>query len=378
MQNADFGTQRWSAVKGGTASITQKAVEKIKTKPTYNKRVVSISEKHEPNDPKHKKTKMQVGIVDGSIADQNKLPANDTREYDMVINTTTLGALRQVDLDQAELDWSQRTALRALGGGSATKVAIKFKEAWWITKCGINKAGVGKTDGPLQWCVYPSYYIRPGQGDNLDDDVIYDETESAVLLCSYTWTQEALRMGALVHPDSPVGEDILKDLMLRELVKLHPVMSYDTLKDLYIDHHAYDWYGDPNTCGATALFYPGQYTGLYTHLLRPAGHGRLIFAGEAMSIHHGWILGALESAYRAVYQLLTKYNMNDEKMALLNKFGTIPDLEFHGVAGGEGYTDSVPAMQVKLGSLSNSDKPSPDALRDPLGFLHDGTRKAVY
>ena len=97
-----------------------------------------------------------------------------------------------------------------------------------------------------------------------------------------------------------------------------------------------------------------------------------------MSIHHGWILGALESAYRAVYQLLTKYNMNDEKMALLNKFGTIPDLEFHGVAGGEGYTDSVPAMQVKLGSLSNSDKPSPDALRDPLGFLHDGTRKAVY
>lgn len=374
MQNADFSTKKWWTVKGGTDAMTQKAVNKIKTKPTYNKRVVSISEKHAPDDPTFKKTKMQV-----EVADQNQFPAKDTREYDMVITTTTLGALRQMDLEQAELDWSQRTALRALGGGSATKVAIKFKKAWWITDCHINKGGVGKTDGPLQWCVYPSYYIKPtDKAECKDPSVIYDATKPAVLLCSYTWTQEALRMGALVHPDSPAREDILKDLMLRELVKLHPTMSYTALDDLYVSHHAYDWYRDPNTCGATALFYPGQYTGLYTHLLRPAGHGHLVFAGEAMSIHHGWIVGSLESGYRAVYQLLTKYGMWKETLDLLRLFGTIPDLEFYPTDGGKSYTDTIPKMQVKLGSLSNSKKPSPDALRDPLGFLHPGHPSAVH
>lgn len=367
MQNTDFGTKEWKAIKGGTDEMTKKAVNKLKTKPTYNKRVVSISEKHAPNDPNFAKTKMQV-----NVANQNQFPAKETREYDMVITTTTLGALRQVDLDHAELDWSQRTAFRTLGGGSATKVAIKFKKAWWITDCEINKAGVGKTDGPLQWCVYPSYYINPNESEKpkYDPSVIYDPAKPAVLLCSYTWTQEALRMGALVNPDSPAREDILKDLMLRELVKLHPTMTYETLQELYVDHHAYDWYHDPNTNGATALFYPGQYTGLYTHLQRPAGHGRLVFAGEAMSIHHGWIVGALESAYRAVYQFLTKYGMWAEKLKLLWHFGTIPDLEFSFAPGDTSkFVDTVPAMQVKLGSLSNDEKPSPDALRDPLGFL---------
>lgn len=371
MQNADFSTENWRTVKGGTDAMTQKAVNTIKTKPMYNKRVVSIREKLAQDDPSFKETKMQV-----EVANHNQFPAKDTREYDMVITTTTLGTLRQIDLEHAELDWSQRTALRTLGGGSATKVAIKFKRAWWITDCQINKGGVGKTDGPLQWCVYPSYYIKPTDGAKCKDpSVIYDPEKSAVLLCSYTWTQEALRMGALVNPDSPDRENILKDLMLRELVKLHPIMSYEALDDLYISHHAYDWYRDPNTCGATALFYPGQYTGLYTHLLRPAGHGRLVFAGEAMSIHHGWIVGSLESGYRAVYQLLTKYSMVKQKFELLKRFGTIPDLEFRCTEDGNSYTDSVPKMQVKLGSLSNSNKPSP--VGNPLGFLHPGNSSAV-
>lgn len=79
-------------------------------------------------------------------------------------------------------------------------------------------------------------------------------------------------------------------------------------------------------CGATALFYPRQYTGLYTHLLRPAAHGHLIFAGEAMSIHH-WVVGALESGYRAVYQFLVKFGLKGYVTTLVEKFGTIPDLE---------------------------------------------------
>lgn len=45
-----------------------------------------------------------------------------------------------------------------------------------------------------------------------------------------------------------------------------------------------------------------------------------------MSIHH-WVVGALESGYRAVYQFLVKFGLKGYVTTLVEKFGTIPDLE---------------------------------------------------
>ena len=68
------------------------------------------------------------------------------------------------------------------------------------------------------------------------------------------------------------------------------------------------WYGDPYTRGAFAQFGPGQFGttdkggfSLFASLQAPAALGRLHFAGEATSIHHAWVLGALNSAWRAVH-----------------------------------------------------------------------------
>ena len=43
---------------------------------------------------------------------------------------------------------------------------------------------------------------------------------------------------------------------------------------------------------------------MYQSLTRPAGGKRLHFAGEAISTRHAWVEGALDSAWRAVYELL--------------------------------------------------------------------------
>jgi hypothetical protein len=43
---------------------------------------------------------------------------------------------------------------------------------------------------------------------------------------------------------------------------------------------------------------------MFPAISRPAGGGYLHFAGEATSVHHAWISGAIASAYRSVLEIL--------------------------------------------------------------------------
>ena len=54
--------------------------------------------------------------------------------------------------------------------------------------------------------------------------------------------------------------------------------------------------------GAFAWFMPGQHSALHRHIVAP--EGRIFFAGEHTSLTHTWMQGALESAVRAVREIL--------------------------------------------------------------------------
>ncbi|KAG8981688.1 hypothetical protein FRB90_007069, partial [Tulasnella sp. 427] len=81
-------------------------------------------------------------------------------------------------------------------------------------------------------------------------------------------------------------------------------VSYDFLNEQYEDHFGWDWTHDPLTQGAFAFFGPGDFSTIYKSLTRPAAGGRLHFAGEALSVRHAWVVGALDSAWRAVKEIL--------------------------------------------------------------------------
>lgn len=72
------------------------------------------------------------------------------RYYATVFDTTTLAALQRMDLGGLNLPFAAKTAIRSLHYDTSTKVGIKFKNMWWITDCGIKKAGLAKTDMPLR------------------------------------------------------------------------------------------------------------------------------------------------------------------------------------------------------------------------------------
>ena len=68
-----------------------------------------------------------------------------------------------------------------------------------------------------------------------------------------------------------------------------------------------DWYASEFSVGAFAEFAPGQSGNLMPEMLSPAGKGgRVHFAGDTLSIGHAWIVGGLNSGFRAVQDIVVK------------------------------------------------------------------------
>ncbi|KAK4188614.1 amine oxidase [Podospora australis] len=288
----------WYCVLGGAQQLAKRLEKNLldKTRPVaYHHRVKAIKAQGKRN--------VQI-TADTPVGEK-------TFQYNALINTTTLGCMRYMDTSQAGLNYATKQAMRSLGYGASSKVAIKFKHAWWIHDLGpnsIKQGGLGHSDLNLRTCVYPSY--------NIHDDA----EKPAVLLCSYTWQQDGQRIGALTSTNSNHGhkvadETLLKDVLLRELAHLHrnDFISEEKLlaiiRESYMDHHAHDWGEDPNTAGAFAFFRPQQFTHLWSHMIVPAGD--IILAGEAASPHHAWVVGALESVVHGLYSWLFE-NQHDK------------------------------------------------------------------
>ncbi|KAL6715982.1 hypothetical protein ACLMJK_006944 [Lecanora helva] len=319
----------WQCIEGGTQLVPEamnKRLQKPLTKDDLGKRVTKIAENRS-------KDRIEIKVAG----------EKEQRKYMTVFATPTLACLQRIDLTELGLLYEQKDALRSLHYDTASKVGMKFKKAWWI-ELGII-GGLGKTDMPLRTCVYPSY--------NLNDK------GEAVLLCSYSWAQDAARMGSLMKGDWK-KETELKETLINNLTWLHLKSAqqqksdttfddlYNLIDSLYIEHHAFDWHNhefssgnnelplplpslsfpliNPTT-GAYGKFAPGQFSNLYTALTNPIADSRFHIVGEAASAHHGWIVGALVSAHQAVLNFLRRFKLFDaiEKLKGCPFLGPVPD-----------------------------------------------------
>jgi len=290
--NFDFNSPvtdtKWFCILGGAEQLALMMVRKVQQKPSLESRVTAI--KIADEDPK----KLEVTI-------ENKGKA----VYDGIFNSTPLGCLRQMDTSKAGLNYGTKLAARTLGYSEAIKVGIKFKRAWWIhdlRQYSVKQGGLGHSDLPIRTCVYPSYNIQDPSG------------EPAVLLCTYTLGQDAQRIATLIsnasdHQQKLADEATLKEILLRSLAKLHKndeqpeEYLYDMITALYVDHHAFSWYHAPFTSGAFAGFGPGQFSTRWGDITRPSGN--IVNIGELSSAHHGWVVGALESAVHGMHSWLS-------------------------------------------------------------------------
>lgn len=273
-----IGEVEWKCFKGGSHVLVDYMTKYITADGTnnlikLNKNVTRISEGGEDT--------MQVSVR-GEY---------NSRTYSHVISTIPLPCLRTIDLSGAGLNVMQKNALRKLQYGPSIKIGVRFKSAWWTDLFDIV-GGQSFTDLPIRTIVYPSYGVD-------------SSSPSTVLIASYCWTNDAERLGALVSTGKEEYIEQLKELVLRNLAEVHSGRAtYDFLSEQFLDMHAWDWNYDPLTMGAFAYFGPGDFEHLYTSLSCPNHNKRFHFAGEAISTRHAWVVGALDSAWRAVYEYL--------------------------------------------------------------------------
>lgn len=192
---------------------------------------------------------------------------------------------------------------------------------WESLPSGSFQGGQSYTDLPIRRPVYPSYGLNvPGA--------------PGTMIASYTWGQDASRLGAYLNPHNTPGQnpsqpdsfDHLVKLTLADMALLHNV-TFEFLWDQYEDAHAYDWYQSENTVGAFAIFAPGQFSSMMPYLMTPAAKGHMHFGGEALSSGHAWIIGAVNSAYRNVVEILATEQLNDKLDELVAKWGLIDEVD---------------------------------------------------
>ena len=224
--------QNWMCIDGGTSVLPNTLAASLKSKPMMNSRVTAIR----ANTNTDSSRSMSVTLADGT-----------TKTCNTVFTATNLSALHRIDLTSASLPYATKHAISCVEYDTSTKVGILFSNAWWRTRCGIRTGGSGATDLPIRQCLYPSYNVHES------DD------ESNVLLVSYSWAQDALRLGALISGDSGGrGEEELVGLILRDLALLHaPYVTEEELRGWYVEHKAWAWSHDRFAGDAFANFYPG-------------------------------------------------------------------------------------------------------------------------
>ncbi|KAH6612282.1 hypothetical protein B0J18DRAFT_441755 [Chaetomium sp. MPI-SDFR-AT-0129] len=316
LESLDFdydASTKWWCIMGGAQQLPKLMEKRLSTKPTYSSPVSALS------------AILKIGQSDKlTLAMEVSLKGNspsESRVYDGVFNTTTLGCLRRIDTTGCLLPNSTNMTFRTLAYGESCKVGIKFSKAWWrqIMPGGhrVEKGGLGHSDMHIRTLVYPSY------------NVLDNPSKPAVLLVSYTWQQDAERIGALISRASPAGEDELKALLLRELARLHTTTRRDeeqlfaTISASYLDHYAHNWSDDATAAGSFAFFRPQQFSTLWPKIVQPAGN--LVLIGEASSPHHAWVVGAIESAVVGLYAwLYSRMDIPGAKEAVQLIDGTTP------------------------------------------------------
>ncbi|KAG1869404.1 hypothetical protein DFJ58DRAFT_855718 [Suillus subalutaceus] len=326
VKSQTFGDVEWKCFEGGSQVLTNYMAAYLTangTKPViqFNRKVTSISQSGD--------IAMDVSVRSECIP----------RTYSHVISTIPLSGLRMIELGGAGLNLRQKNALRKLQYGPSIKVGMRFRSAWWTELFDII-GGQSSTDLPIRTIVYPSYGAE-------------SSTPSMVLIASYCWSNDAERLGALINTSKIEYEEQLKELVLRNLAEVHNV-DYSFLLDQYVDMHAWDWSDDP-LMGANAFFGPGDFQALYTSLTVPNANKRLHFAGEAISTRHTgnvtcrWVVGALDSAWRAVYEYLLASGQHDKIQRFFDLWGKNEEWTGQSKHGKHHPTDPNTMLRVHMG-----------------------------
>ena len=226
---------------------------------------------------------------------------------DVVVCTIPFSVLRRLDIDAA-FSRPKVRAIRNLGYMSSTKVLLHTRERFWEERDGIV-GGASQSDRIWRAAYYPSdnavattepvaaearfntmYGAYEGGRFAAADPAV--SAGPGVLLASYTWGQDARRLGSIAASERA-------EVVARDLARLHPAIAEEGMVD---GQASIFWDRDPWAAGSFSEPAPGDHTHLFADAI--AAEGNVHFAGEHCSTDPGWIQGAIASTLRVVREIL--------------------------------------------------------------------------
>lgn len=189
--------------------------------------------------------------------------------FDKVILAVPPSVIRM--MDRPFWTAKKEQCIRELHFQPLYKIGLKFRSRFWenseMSRNNPSFGGQSTTDLPSRWIVYPSNGIQ-------DDG-------SGVLLC-YNWMSDSLKM-------LPLSQREREEIALRDLSKIY---QDDVIRENFMESHSICWASEW-PLGA-AQFLPGQFKKYGGDMNAPEDN--IYFAGEHLSVHHTWIMGAICSA----------------------------------------------------------------------------------
>jgi monoamine oxidase len=260
-------TPEFDEIVGGMDNLPRAFAERLKTRPRVGCYVTGIDQ----------------DLVNHKVSAIYDLKGQTYREEaDFLLCTVPLPVLARLRI-HPPLTAAKQACIRQVSYDSSTKVLLLTAQRFWEHHEGIFGGGT-VTDLPTGFTYYPS--------DNAEAKDKEVSRSPAVMLASYTWGQQARRLGML---SSTAANDEVK----RYISNFHPQVQQN---GMIKESVKWCWDTFHLSGGAFAWFQPGQHSALYEDLILP--EGRIFFAGEHTSLTHSWMQGALESALRAVTEML--------------------------------------------------------------------------
>eukprot|EP01133_Synstelium_polycarpum_P003499 gene3499-3998_t len=319
MNMYDFTGSEFYAIQGGMSELPKNMVKVIgRENVQRNMRVTKIA----PT------TTTTNGVTRNAV--RVYVDGEGSSKYDHVISTVSLGIMQRIDTNECNISFKKRQAYRVLNYAHSVKVGMSFRTRWWedskVMKGRPIFGGEASTDLPMTGVNYPSYGFGSTDGPS-------------ALIVAYTYGSEGTRLASMIYTEEDY--DQLTELLLNNLAIVHQV-EVSFLRRQLVDMEVFNWDDVPTQSGSFAGFGPSQFSTYFADLTKSEVNGTLHFAGEATSVHHAWIIGALNSAYRSVDKILATEGWTDLRQKLIDNWGTVAE-----------YSVKLPPIQVQPSIVDN-------------------------
>jgi monoamine oxidase len=237
---------------------------------------------------------------------------NGFEEFDYVVCAIPYSTLRNVNVNPL-FSTMKMQAIKEATYSNAQKALFLCKNRFW-EKQGIVGGG-SYTDLPISSIWYPSDHAMAICNSNNTKPYCCESpidnwglipgaspNEPGVLLASYNFTQDAIRLGNI--------NNTRRFREIKDQVSAVHGLNSKYIDSIVDDFKSIEWYKEEAFKGAFCYFSPEQRK-LFAYVMSlPEYNGKLVFAGEHISPSHGWMQGALNTGMKAANQIAIDFIKN--------------------------------------------------------------------